>query len=268
MEQFFQYKFNYNQTLVPLTYWQFLQHWLQHIHSMPSTSSSSVADSEQKPAQENHNSNTVLSNIEQKNQNEEDNDAKQIVPRGDGKVNGTSFATCTSDAMLQRDSEADHLTTADLSSKMLQRSNCLVVFYEDLCEDFETVAEHMRSFLGTPLSQTEKERVRQLSSFEYMKQNESKFDLHGLRNRIAELADDNDYYLEKTETPSFLNQGAKRKGVDEIPRSLLDTMEEEWNKHITSQFGYRDYQHMRESLSILSQNHPPNDPATAENTGE
>ena len=90
-------------------------------------------------------------------------------------------------------------------SKLIE--NCLFVFYEDMCSNFDATLERIIQFMGTALTPNERERVKYLSSFQYMKQNETKFDLHGLRQKIRDLADLEDYEMEETETPAFLNQG-------------------------------------------------------------
>ena len=161
LEQFFNYKFNYKLSKVPLTYWEFVSHWLEDVKT---------------------------------------------------------------------------------------KDNCLILFYETLCENYDAVAEQIRSFLGTTLTTAEKEKVKHLSSFEYMKANESKFDLHGLRHKIHELAGMHDYYIEKSETPSFLNLGAKRDSKTHIPAELLQVMSDEWHTHITSKFGYKSYDELRHAL--------------------
>lgn len=161
IEQFFEYKFNYKSTRMPLTYWDFVATWVEDC------------------------------------KNEE---------------------------------------------------HCLFIFYEDLCENFDKVCQKLLEFLGTTLTPSQTERVKYLSSFDYMKANESKFDLHGLREKIAELAATEDYYLEKSTTPSFLNLGAKRNAKNEIPQRLLDIMAKEWQENITEKFGYKDYEEMRRAL--------------------
>lgn len=130
--------------------------------------------------------------------------------------------------------------------------NCLFVFYEDMCSNFDATLERIRQFMGTTLTASERERVKYLSSFQYMKQNETKFDLHGLRQKIRDLADLEEYEMEETETPAFLNQGANRKGKQEIPDHIQEVMRTEWHDCVATKYGFESYEDFREKLSSSS----------------
>ena len=127
--------------------------------------------------------------------------------------------------------------------------NSIIVCYEDLVRDFSSQLERIAAFLEVSLSDAEKSRVTHLSSFEYMKANNHKFDLHTLRETMQKNIDDIIGYLSpRTQIPPFISKGSGRKGKEELSETVKADTRKKWEDIIEAKFNYKNYEEMIQSL--------------------
>ena len=135
-----------------------------------------------------------------------------------------------------------------------KKVNSIIIFYEDLIKNFSYELDRIAAFLEVSLTEAEKERVTYLSSFEYMKANNHKFDLHTLRESMQKnLENIIGYRPPRTQIPLFVSKGGGRKGKEELSETVKAEMRKKWEDIIEAKFHYKNYEEMVQSLKEYQQ---------------
>lgn len=126
-----------------------------------------------------------------------------------------------------------------------KKVNSIIVFYQDLINDFSSQMQRISSFLGVSLTEEEKYRVKYLSSFDYMRANNVKFDLRNLSLNLQNVLSENEGPQNpRQDIPIFVSKGAKRNGREELNESVKNDMKRKWEEIIEAKFGFKSYEEM------------------------
>lgn len=124
--------------------------------------------------------------------------------------------------------------------KRRNQDNVLLVFYEDLKEDFDTELSRIAAFFGVTLDEDLKRIVTEQSTHSFMKQHIHLFDDH-LVHKFARFS----MGLSDNDTVAFSKVGRKARDLS-LSEVLLSRMDEKWKQVITSQTGLANYTAMRQ----------------------
>ena len=72
-----------------------------------------------------------------------------------------------------------------LGQKLEITQKALYICYENLVKKFDANLQKVEKFLGESLSKDEKSKIKEMTSFEYMKTNGCKFDIHRMREKLG-----------------------------------------------------------------------------------
>ena len=117
--------------------------------------------------------------------------------------------------------------------------NVLLIFFEEMKEDLESVVKAVASFVGIDDEKKIRNAV-QMSTFEFMKANSKKFDsnleaLH--RNKACGLP-------EGSGTDKVVT-GSTTEALKVLPEDLMDGIQENWRRVVTEVTGYQTYEALR-----------------------
>ena len=117
--------------------------------------------------------------------------------------------------------------------------NVLFLFYEEMKEDLETAVKAIALFMGIH----DQERIRnaiRMSTFEFMKANESKFNENLLafyRNRACGIPEG----ICNTKVAT----GSVDKALRILPEHVKEAVQKQWQEIVTKETGYENYDELR-----------------------
>ena len=121
-------------------------------------------------------------------------------------------------------------------------SNVLFLFYEDMKDDLESAVRLVAAFIGVKEEGKIKKAV-EMSSFEFMKQNERKFSdirYSQYRNKAFGVADD--------AVASKVATGSTTKGRELMNDETKELIQTRWRETVGKQTGLQDYNELRNSF--------------------
>ena len=120
--------------------------------------------------------------------------------------------------------------------------NVLMLTFEDMLEDLESAVRAVSSLMGINDEPSITNTVK-MSRFEFMKEHQQKFSSNRIaryRNKAIGLPDDARFRRVIT--------GSATKGREAMKESTRQTVQDMWDKTVTKEFGFRDYNEFREAL--------------------
>jgi hypothetical protein len=127
-------------------------------------------------------------------------------------------------------------------------SNVLFLFFEDMKDDLESVVRMVAAFMGIQDEERIKKAVK-MSSFEFMKRNESKFSevrVARCRNKSCGIPDD--------VAPSKVATGSATKGRELMDDKTKEIIQAKWLEVVGKQTGFQDYNELRCAFKMEKMN--------------
>jgi hypothetical protein len=121
-------------------------------------------------------------------------------------------------------------------------SNVLFLFFEDMKDDLESAVRMVAAFMGIQDEERIKKAVK-MSSFEFMKGNESKFSevrLTRYRNKSCGIPN----YV----VPSKVATGSTTKGRELMDDKTKEIIQAKWLEVVGKQTGFQDYNELRSAF--------------------
>ena len=123
-------------------------------------------------------------------------------------------------------------------------SNVLFLFYEDMKDDLETVVRMVAEFIGVQDEEKIKKAV-EMSSFEFMKENERKFsDVRFARYRNKDFGVGDNVFGSKVAT------GSATKGREWMDDKTKELIQQRWKETVGKQTGFQDYNELRNAFKL------------------
>ncbi|XP_046855510.1 amine sulfotransferase-like [Xenia sp. Carnegie-2017] len=119
--------------------------------------------------------------------------------------------------------------------------NVLFLFYEEMKEDLEKTVRAVAKFMGTYDEKNIKTAVN-MSTFEFMKENATKFNGNFLRNHRNLSACS---YYDGMKTSDRVVTGSTTKALRFLPKQLQDDVCKKWKETIGNVAGYDNYNDLR-----------------------
>ena len=115
-------------------------------------------------------------------------------------------------------------------------------------DDLESVVRVVAEFIGIQEEENIKKAV-EMSSFEFMKENDSKFAdkrLHRMRNKIMGVPEDT--------MSSKFGAGSATKGREVMDEETREMIQENWREVVGKKIGFQDYNELREAFKTEKKN--------------
>ena len=121
-------------------------------------------------------------------------------------------------------------------------SNVLLLFYEDMKDDLESVVRMVATFMGIQ-DEERIEKAVKMSSFEFMKEHERKFSegrVARYRNKACGVPDG--------VVPSKVATGSATKGRELMDDKTKELIQAKWLEVVSDQLGFQDYNELRNAF--------------------